>query len=80
MRLTTTILATLLASACGPACAHLPLAVASACQRANVATLADRVADPCGYADDLAECAGLPPPERQRILARCEDEMKSPAK
>lgn len=65
-----------LASACS-ACASLPRMDSPACQRASTATLADRHADPCGYADALAECANLPQRERDRIFARCRAEERA---
>jgi hypothetical protein len=67
-----------LSAACS-ACASLPSIQSqqAACQRANTTTLTDRVADPCGWADALAECVGLPTAERDRILQRCRAEKSA---
>lgn len=64
-----------LSSACS-ACASLPMDLAQqqACKRVNTATLAERVADPCGYAIALADCVGVRPADRMRILERCKAE------
>jgi hypothetical protein len=35
----------------------------------------DRFADPCGYADAIGACYGVPEPERARIRSRCESEI-----
>lgn len=65
----------LTASAC-TGCASLGFSRDSdACLAAQQGTLGDRIADPCGYADLLARCAGLPEPERTRIAIRCRDEQ-----
>ena len=47
----------------------------TACNRVRSAGIPERVADPCGFADALAECAGLGLPDRQRIRERCEAEI-----
>lgn len=61
---------------CSTACATMGAGQSTACQRANTATLADRLADPCGYADSIAECAGLPAARRQEIFGKCQLEQQ----
>jgi hypothetical protein len=63
-----------LSSAC-TACASMPRGPQHpACAKVNSATLTDRLTDPCGFADALGECMGLPAAERDRIRMRCEME------
>lgn len=66
-----------LSSACS-ACASMPRGPQHpACERVNSASVVDRITDPCGFADALGECMGLPADERQRIRERCEAELSA---
>lgn len=47
----------------------------TACNRVRSAGIPERVADPCGFADALAECTGLGAQDRARIRSRCEAEI-----
>lgn len=77
MRHTVLIVVLLTISAC-TGCATMGLhREADACESVRDASLADRITDPCGYADALARCAGLPLIERTAIVARCEAELES---
>jgi len=66
-----------LSTACS-ACATLPMTTTQqdACKRVNTATLTERVGDPCGYAMAIADCVGIRPADRAKILERCQaDEL-----
>lgn len=36
----------------------------------------DRYRDPCGYADEIGRCYGLPDADRARVLERCRAEIE----
>lgn len=76
MRLTScTVAMSLTLASCCSGCASLGHHRQSACDRASAMQIADRVADPCGYADAIGTCAGLPERERMRVIARCAEEL-----
>jgi hypothetical protein len=64
-----------LSTACS-ACATLPMSTnqQDACNRVNTATLTERLGDPCGYTMAVADCVGIRPAARAKILERCQAE------
>jgi hypothetical protein len=36
----------------------------------------DRYRDPCGYADEIGRCYGIPESDRARVLERCRAEIE----